>query len=740
MTQRQPVARLCATASEPELQEEETFTYQAEVDRLMDMIVNSLYSNREVFLRELISNCSDALDKVRFVSLTKPEVMEGNDKLEIRVKADPKEKTIMLEDSGIGMTKDDLSSQLGTIARSGTRKFMEAIKESKGDASLIGQFGVGFYSSFLVADKVTVQTKSPDDSHWVWESNAGSHQYSIRPDADTSLIRGTRITLHLKEDAAEYADSYKLKTLLKQYSEFIAFPIQLYATESVPKKVVDEDATTKKQAEEDTAAEKESREKKKVDPVLKTEYEDVWDYRLQNDNKPLWTRNPKDLEKSQYDSFFKATFGDFLEPVTHSHFNVEGTIEFSALLFIPGMAPFEDEMANPNMKSRNIKLYVKRVFISDEFDDLMPKYLNFVKGVVDSSDLPLNVSREILQENRIVRVIKKQLIRRSLDMIEELTKRESPNDFNTFYESFGKRMKMGVIEDSANRDRIAGFLRFASSKSGDSLVGFDEYIENMKEGQKNIFYIAADTKKQATSMPFLERLRKKDLEVLYLLEPIDEVTLTNLTKYKDFDFVDVSKEELEFPDEEEEKEEAAKANEEFAVLTQFMSNTLGEKVEKVSVSNRLDSSPCIVVTSKFGWSANMERIMRTQTMGDSRAMEYMKGKKIMEINPDHPMIKGINEEVRADKKSSKAKVLTEVLYETALLTSGFVLESPSEYAEKVYQMLSRTVDGASNGSAVPTSDKSEASNKSEGSKKAEATETITPEVVRDGDGDDPWKM
>eukprot|EP00877_Chromochloris_zofingiensis_P012141 jgi/Chrzof1/7180/Cz02g13300.t1 len=409
----------------------------------MDMIVNSLYSNREVFLRELISNASDALDKVRFVSLTDPAAMKGRDDLEILIRADKDNNQIIIEDSGIGMTREQLLSNLGTIARSGTRKFMEAVKDAKGDTNLIGQFGVGFYSAFLVADRVTVVTKShEEDKQWVWRSSVGSHEFTIKEDESADkLVRGTRVILHLKEDAQELADPVRLARLIKQYSQFIQFPIKLYNARKEPKKVLDDVATAKKQEAEDKRAAEAGEEPKKVEPVMKTEYEDVWDWRVENDNKPIWTRTPKDVSETDYNEFFKQTFGEFMDPLAHVHFNVEGTIEFSSILYVPGMAPFEQN--NWMQKSRNIKLYVKRVFISDEFDeDLMPRWLSFVKGVVDSSDLPLNVSREILQESRIVRVIRKQLIRRSLEMMEDLAAKEGGEDYKTFWDSFGRNLKV----------------------------------------------------------------------------------------------------------------------------------------------------------------------------------------------------------------------------------------------------------------------------------------------------------
>ncbi|KAG2453711.1 hypothetical protein HYH02_001923 [Chlamydomonas schloesseri] len=741
---RGPVlTRAAATEAEPA---SETFTYQAEVDRLMDMIVNSLYSNREVFLRELISNASDALDKARFLSLTDPAVMAGREELDIRISADKEKGTLTIEDSGIGMSREQLLSNLGTIARSGTRKFMEAMA-AKGDTNLIGQFGVGFYSAFLVADRVRVQSKSPEDTkQWVWEAAAGSHQYSIREDAAKDLVRGTRITLFLKEDAAEMADTVKITQLIKQYSQFIAFPIKVYAPKKEPRKVVDEEATKKKQAAADTKAKEAGEESKPVEPVMKTEYDEVWDWRLENENKPIWTRSPKDVSETAYNDFFKTTFGEFLDPLAHVHFNVEGTIEFSSILYVPGMAPFEQQ--NMMQRSKSIKLYVKRVFISDEFDeDLMPRYLSFVKGVVDSSDLPLNVSREILQESRIVRVIRKQLVRRSIEMLEDLASKEGGEDYKTFWEAFGRNIKYGVIEDTENRERLSKLLRFSSSKAEDSLTSLDEYIGRMGGNQKTIYYMAADSVAAARAAPFVEAMVAKGIEVLYLTEPIDEACVTNLGKYgpdkngPQYELVDVSKEGVSLDEGEEEKKAAEEVAKDMAPVVDFLKKSLGERVEKVTVSNRLLDSPCALVTSKFGWSANMERIMRSQALGDARAMDYMKGRKIMEINPKHDIITGIKTLLK-EKDEDRARDLSELLYETALITSGFQVDSPKDYASKVftlmkialgYDILSEAEEQAAAAAAAPKAEA--AAPKAEAAvPKVEAT-PVDAEVV----SDDPWK-
>ena len=715
-----------ATEEKPAAAEGETFEYQAEVNRLLDLIVNSLYSNRDVFLRELVSNASDALDKLRFLSVSDPSMMESQGDMKIQIKGDPVAKTLTIEDTGIGMTREDLVSSLGTIARSGTAKFMELLQSKSEGENLIGKFGVGFYSAFLVADKITVTTKNnADDKTWTWESEINQSSYSIREGGDDAgtLKRGTRIVLHLKEGAEEFAEDTKLTNLVKTYSEFISFPIEVFAKKSVPKEVEDVDATaqaTEEYNKRKIAAEATGEEftEEAPKPVMKTEYDDVQEYAVQNNDKPIWVRAPKDVEKASYDEFFKSTFKEFLDPLAYNHFAVEGDIEFRSILYVPGMAPFEqqDMMA----RSKAIKLYVRRVFISDEFDDsLLPRYLTFVRGVVDSNDLPLNVSREILQESRVVRVMRKRLIRKTLDMLKEISKRDN-DDYATFWDAFGRNLKLGVIEDTANRDALAPLLRFESSSTEKGKhVGLDTYVENMKEGQSSIYYVAADTREAAENSPFLEQLTKKGFEVLFLIDPIDEVAMTNLAQYKEKTLVDISKEDLDLGEEDE--AEAAKTKEieeEYKSLTDWMQGELLGKVEKVTVSKRLTDTPCVLVTSKFGWSANMERIMKAQAMGDSRASEYMKGKKTMEINPTSPVILDLKAKQAAGDAGASATAA--LLFDTALLTSGFNIDQPAEFAAKIFALMDKAVDAA----PAPAAEKQE--KKDDDEPKAEA---VDAEVV-----------
>ncbi|WZZ01872.1 hypothetical protein YC2023_074200 [Brassica napus] len=664
----------------------EKFEYQAEVSRLLDLIVHSLYSHKEVFLRELVSNASDALDKLRFLSVTEPAMLGDGGDLEIRIKPDPDHGTITITDTGIGMTKDELIDCLGTIAQSGTSKFLKALKENKdlgADNGLIGQFGVGFYSAFLVAEKVVVSTKSPkSDKQYVWESVADSSSYVIREetDPDNFLRRGTQITLYLREDDKyEFAESTRIKNLVKNYSQFVGFPIYTWQEKS----------RTVEVEEEEPAKEGEEEGEPKKKKTTKTEK--YWDWELANETKPLWMRNSKEVTKEEYNEFYKKAFNEFLDPLAHTHFTTEGEVEFRSILYIPGMGPLNNEdVTNP--KTKNIRLHVKRVFISDDFDgELFPRYLSFVKGVVDSNDLPLNVSREILQESRIVRIMRKRLIRKTFDMIQEISESENKEDYKKFWENFGKFIKLGCIEDTGNHKRITPLLRFYSSKNEEELTSLDEYIENMGENQKAIYYLATDSLKSAKSAPFLEKLIQKDIEVLYLVEPIDEVAIQNLQTYKEKKFVDISKEDLELGDEDEVKDREAK--QEFNLLCDWMKQQLGDKVAKVQVSNRLSSSPCVLVSGKFGWSANMERLMKAQALGDTSSLEFMRGRRILEINPDHPIIKDLNAACKNAPESSEATRVVDLLFDTAIISSGFTPDSPAELGNKIYEMMAMAVGG-----------------------------------------------
>ncbi|KDP36908.1 hypothetical protein JCGZ_08199 [Jatropha curcas] len=697
----------------------EKFEFQAEVSRLMDIIINSLYSNKDIFLRELISNASDALDKIRFLALTDKEVLgEGdNTKLDIQIKLDKEKKILSIRDRGIGMTKEDLIKNLGTIAKSGTSAFVEKMQTS-GDLNLIGQFGVGFYSVYLVADYVEVISKHNDDKQHVWESKADG-AFAISEDTwNEPLGRGTEIRLHLRDEAGEYLEENKLKDLVKKYSEFINFPIYLWASKEVDVEVpTDEDESSDEEEKTESSSEEEEESEKDEDedaeekkPKTKTVKETTYDWELLNDVKAIWLRNPKEVTDEEYTKFYHSLAKDFSDekPLAWSHFTAEGDVEFKAVLFVPPKAPQDLYESYYNANKSNLKLYVRRVFISDEFDELLPKYLNFLKGLVDSDTLPLNVSREMLQQHSSLKTIKKKLIRKALDMIrriadedpdeakandkkdvEDASDDEKKGQYAKFWNEFGKSIKLGIIEDATNRNRLAKLLRFESTKSDGKLTSLDQYISRMKSGQKDIFYITGPNKEQLEKSPFLERLKKKGYEVIFFTDPVDEYLMQYLMDYEDKKFQNVSKEGLKLGKDSKDKE----LKESFKELTKWWKGALAsENVDDVKVSNRLDNTPCVVVTSKYGWSANMERIMQSQTLTDANKQAYMRGKRVLEINPRHPIIKELRERVVKDPEDASVKQTAHLIYQTALMESGFMLSDPKDFASRIYSSVKSSLN------------------------------------------------
>ncbi|KAI8467493.1 MAG: Hsp90 protein-domain-containing protein [Monoraphidium minutum] len=737
------------------------YKFEAEVSRMMDIIIHSLYSNKDIFLRELISNASDALDKIRFLSLTDKSVLGEGDtaKLEIKIWLDPVNKILYMRDRGIGMTQEEMVKNLGTIARSGTSAFLEQMQKG-GDMSLIGQFGVGFYSVYLVADWVEVVSKHNDDKQWIWSSDAGG-SFNMAEDKgeNEDLGRGTLVKIHLKPEAMEYAEEAKLRDLVRKYSEFINFPIYMETEKEVDVPVEEEEDETKDEAAKDDSKDDDKKddedddedgdvvdddeeESKDEEKKPKTRKEKVKEWDLLNDIKAIWLRTSSDVTDEEYQKFYKTISKDYDEASGWVHFKAEGDVEFKALVFIPKRAPYGFFDRFYDKKQESIKLYVRRVFISDEVDDLLPKWLSFLKGLVDSDTLPLNVSREMLQAHSSLKTIRKKLVRKVLDYIKRMAddeakcgekgddgdkegddkdeaKKDGPecSKYSSFWKEFGRAIKLGIIEDTTNRVRLAKLLRFHTSKSPDTLTSLDEYIGRMPEGQKQIYWISAGSKEEAAKSPFLERLVKKGYEVMYLVDVLDEYVMGQLTEYEDLKLINISKEDLKVGDE---KESSLKdLKEQYAPLTKWWKDKLAGKVSTVKVSNRLSTTPCVVVASKFGQTANMERIMKAQALGDSSANAYMRSQRSLEINPHHPLIKGLLDRIEADADDATAGQSASLLFETALLESGYSLDDPKDFATRMYKVLGGEM-GLKGDLAADEADAVEAEAEAKAKAKAEA--------------------
>tara|TARA_Y100000741_G_scaffold245475_1_gene188387 strand:+ start:3207 stop:5468 length:2262 start_codon:yes stop_codon:yes gene_type:complete len=691
----------------------ETFAFQAEINQLMSLIINTFYSNKDIFLRELISNSSDAIDKIRHQSLNDNDALKSQKDLFINIYTNKDSNQLIIEDSGIGMTKADLINNLGTIAKSGTKAFMEALEQSS-DVSMIGQFGVGFYSAFLVADQVKVFSKHNDDEEYLWESSAGG-SFNITK-TNTGLKRGTRMVLELKDDQKELLEENKIKDLIKTHSQFISYPISLMVKKTRTKTVEIEDTSEEIDADKkettdtsnektdtsdektDTSDEKkdENEEKKDEDGVvedvdeedekkepktkeIEEEYEELEEI---NSEKPLWLKNPDEISSDEYNKFYKHISGDYDDSCKVKHFSVEGQLEFTGMLFIPKRPPFD--LFEQNKKKNNIKLYVRKVFITDDSTELSPDWMSFAVGIVDSQDLPLNISREMLQKSQILKVIKKNVVKKVIEALVELS--EDSEKYLEFYQQFSKNIKLGIHEDSSNRDKLAKLLRYKSTKS-ESFTSLDDYISRMKEEQKAIYFISGETMNSICNSVFLEKLQKRGLEVLLMDDPVDEYCMQQLKEYQGNSFVNITKENLDLGLTEDEKKEEEEKNKKYEELCKTIKDILGDSIQKVVVSTRLNDSPCCLVTSEYGWSANMERIMKAQALRNDAMMGQMSGQKTLEINVDSDIIQELYNKLNLDKNDKTIKDIVWLLFETTLINSGFTLDQSKVFCNRIHRMI-----------------------------------------------------
>lgn len=627
----------------------ETMEFQTEVRQLLQLMINSLYSNKEIFLRELVSNGSDACDKLRFESLADDALMEDDSEMAITVDFDKEARTITIADNGIGMNRQEVIDNIGTIAKSGTKQFFEALSgDQANDANLIGQFGVGFYSAFIIADKVIVETRRAGNTaeHGVrWES-AGEGDFSLETIDKES--RGTTITLHVREDSDEFLDGHRLRHIIRTYSDHISLPIKMW---SEPMPAMGDD----------------DKEKEVPTPELE----------MVNSASALWARSKNDISDEEYNEFYKHVGHDFQDPLCHVHSRVEGNIEYTSLLYVPSKAPFD--LWDRNSK-HGIKLYVRRVFIMDDAEQLMPQYLRFVRGVVDSADLPLNVSREILQHNKAIDSMRSGSVKKVLSMLEGVAKNE-PEQYATFWNEFGRVMKEGPAEDAGNKEKIAKLLRFATSKTDDEAqtVSLQEYVERMPEGQDKIFFITADSFSGAKNSPHLEVFRNKGIEVLLLSERVDEWLVSSLTEFDGKSLQSVAKGDLDLGEleDKEEKEQQKAAEEENKGFTERMKEALGDSVKEVRVTHRLTSTPACLVSENSDMSGNLERILR------EAGQEMPNMQPILEVNPTHALVELLKEESDAEQFAD----LSKILFDQALLSEGGQLEDPAGFVARLNAML-----------------------------------------------------
>ncbi|VUZ56926.1 unnamed protein product [Hymenolepis diminuta] len=659
-------------------------SFSAEVPKMMKLIINSLYSNKEVFLRELVSNAADAVENIRFQSLTNSDALNALPDLSIMIKSNPTEMSISIRDTGVGMTKEELINNLGTIAKSGTSELLAKMSEGNASISsdLIGQFGVGFYSAFLVADRVTVISKHNDDEQHVWESDSTSIKIAKDPRGNT-LGRGTEVILHVKEEAKEYLQNEVLQKILQKYSQFVTCPIKLWKskTETVEEEVEEE----KLESSDDVSVEEEKpKEKKKVEKT-------VWDWVLLNGQKPLWTKKPSEVTEEEYKQLFQLLSHSTEEPLSHIHFSAEGEVNFNAVLFV-SPTPRPDLFHADKPITDNVKLYVRRVFITENVDELLPRYLGFVYGIVDSDNLPLNVSREMLQQHKLLKLIKRKLVRKVLEMLSKMPK----EDYDKFWAKYAVSMKLGMLQDMPSKSKLTDLLRFYTSKSESKLTSFEEYMSRMKEGQKEIYYITGSSLKEVKSSPFVERVLRLGYEVIYFTEPMDEYVMQTLLELKSKPTRNLAKGGLDLEVDKENKEKFEALEKAFKPLTDWLKDRgLSGKIKDARVSQRLESSPCALVADDYMVSGNFQKVVLSQAYGNmdpAATQYYLNQKQTLEINPRHPLIKKLNELVQIDPNDEVAKDNALLLYDTTILRSGYIMQDLDGFAERLERELRKNLD------------------------------------------------
>ena len=678
----------------------ETFSFDTDISALLKLIINNFYSNKDIFLRELISNASDSIDKYNHFCITnKPDNKVDNC---ITLLPNKENKELHIIDTGIGMNKEELIKNIGTIASSGTKAFMEKVK----DSNLIGQFGVGFYSAFLVSKEVSIITKKTDSGYFKWTSDAGG-QYVIEEltednlkdhiHPDYNLTQGTIIKCLLTDEALDkYTDVNKLKSIVKEHSQYINYPIKIFIKREETKEVEDEEASLEEDVTvtdgtsnvdssnlDDVTIEDIEEKPKKMKKITET----VKEFQLVNEHKPIWTRSSNELKEEDYYAFYKSLTNDNEKPYTYKHISGEGQIEYKGILYLP--KKIKNNVFERGVTQNNIKLYVRKVFVSDNSAVLCPEWLHFISGIVDTDDLPLNVSREILQENKVIKVIKKAVVKKSIDML-----KSAMNDMDNYlkiYKTYQKNIKLGVYEESGDRERVSDLLMFYSANSPDKMITFDDYITSMNENQKHIYYIAGDNMDILKTSPFLDRFKKNDLDVLFMTDPVDEYMCQRLMQYKECTLTCITKGDIELPNTTDaDKELIKKQKEEYKSLCDYIKR-LYTTFSEVKITNKVSELPCIVSSPENGFSANMEKIIKSQTLGQTDNANVMLNKRVLEINPLHPIIKKIKN-INDTEEYNSLRDLLDLVINSALLYSGYQIIKPVDFSKKVLNVVMLGMD------------------------------------------------